>query len=134
MKMKTILRFIGVCALTLAMSSLWFVACASGGGSRGERGLTVETSEQVDIEIYPQLGHQYGINSVAFSPNGQLAVSGTTYWERTIKLWDTASVREIRSFTGHTSDVTSVKFSPNGRQVLSGSDDGTMKLWDIPTI
>ena len=50
-----------------------------------------------------------------------------------VKLWDSKSGREIRSFAGHSSNISSVAFSPNGRQIISGSGDDTIKLWDVET-
>jgi WD40 repeat protein/uncharacterized caspase-like protein len=69
--------------------------------------------------------------SVAFSPDGKQILSGSS--DKTIKLWDVASWREIRTFAGHEDAVTSLAFSPDGRQVLSGSNDGTVRLWDVST-
>jgi len=46
--MKNFIRFVGFCLLLLALSPLWFAACASGGGSTGERGLCKGRRAQKD--------------------------------------------------------------------------------------
>ena len=84
------------------------------------------------VEVYPQLGHAGGVVSVAFSPDGKQALSGSN--DSTLKLWDIKTGKEIRTFFGHSRGVNSVAFSPDGKQALSGSDDGTLKLWDIETV
>jgi len=71
------------------------------------------------------------IISLAFSPDGLYVLSGSS--DKTLKLWDVATGREIRTFTGHTGMVSSVAFSPDGRYALSGSWDSTLTLWDIST-
>jgi WD40 repeat protein len=69
------------------------------------------------------------VNSVAFSPDGKTALSGS--WDNTLRLWDVASGQSIRTFIGHISSVKSVAFSPDGKTVLSGSDDNDLRLWDV---
>jgi hypothetical protein len=53
--------------------------------------------------------------------------------DKTLKLWEVATVRKVRSFAGHTEGVLSVAFSPDGRYALSGSNDKTLKLWEVAT-
>jgi WD40 repeat protein len=77
---------------------------------------------------HPLRPHHW-VESVAFSPDGRLLASGS--WDNTIKLWDVATGREVRTLTGHTDTVNSVAFSPDGRLLASGSYDNTIKLWDI---
>ena len=69
------------------------------------------------------------MSSVAISPDGRTALSGG--WDQTLRLWDLASGRELRTFVGHTGVVFSVAISPDGRTALSGSVDRTLKLWDL---
>jgi WD40 repeat protein len=82
-------------------------------------------------------GHFRWVNAVAFSPNGSEVVSaagGSTAIfgksDNTLKLWDAASGRELRTLSGHTNWVLSAAFSPDGRTLASGSPDTTLKLWD----
>lgn len=67
--------------------------------------------------------------SVAFSPDGQYALSGS--YDNAVKIWDIKSGDKIRVLLGHTDAVVTVAFSPDGRYILSGSRDYTMKLWDF---
>jgi WD40 repeat protein/GTPase SAR1 family protein len=70
-------------------------------------------------------------SSVAFSPDGRWLASGS--FDSTVKVWDRASGKPIRSFQGHQSKVRTVAFSPDGRWLASGSDDNTVKVWDPAT-
>ena len=69
------------------------------------------------------------VKSVAFSPDGKTLASGSQ--DKTIKLWDVRSSKNIATLTGHDGDVESVAFSPDGKTLASASDDMTIKLWNV---
>jgi WD40 repeat protein len=82
---------------------------------------------QTGHELIKLEGHTAAVTSVAFSPDGTRALTGSQ--DNTAKLWDATTGKEILSLPGHTQEVTSVSFSPDGQNVLTSSRDGTAIIW-----
>ncbi len=76
-------------------------------------------------------GHTNAVYSVVFTSDGKQALSGSL--DSTLKLWDLATGKEVRTLTGHTGRVNSVAVSRDGRFALSGSSDRSVRLWDLAT-
>jgi WD40 repeat protein/serine/threonine protein kinase len=74
-------------------------------------------------------GHDGPVRSVAFSPNGKLALSGGE--DNTIRVWDLATGESVKALRGHGSSVRSCVFSPDGQLVLSGGDDESVRVWNV---
>ncbi|WP_206758265.1 AAA-like domain-containing protein [Nostoc sp. FACHB-190] len=76
-------------------------------------------------------GHRGIVPDVAFSPDGKTLASASV--DKTIKLWNVSTGKEITSLTGHQDQVFSIAFSPDGKTLASGSADKTIKLWNVST-
>ena len=74
------------------------------------------------------IGHTADVIWIAFSPDGMRIA--TTGYDRTIKLWDTATGREVFTLRGHTAGVGLLVFSPDGCRIVSSGIDGTARVWD----
>ena len=72
-------------------------------------------------------GHSEWIQQVIFLPDGRLA---SCSWDKTVKIWDTASGQEQFTLSGHTDFVNTIVMLPNG-WLASASDDWTIKMWDL---
>lgn len=71
------------------------------------------------------------IRAVAFSPDGKYIV--TSGDDKTAKLWDVQSGRELRQFIGHTREILRVYFSPDGKSVLTADSVENIIMWDAAT-
>lgn len=76
-------------------------------------------------------GHYGDVNSIAYSPDGLTAATGSV--DKTIKLWEVATGSVRHTLTGHEKGVFGVAYSPDGTRLASAGGDMTVRLWDPAT-
>jgi WD40 repeat protein len=72
-------------------------------------------------------GHSNPVNSVSFSPDGQIIATASD--DTTVKLWNRDGTL-LKTLKGHSLSVKSVSFSPDGQIIASTDNRGVVKLWN----
>ena len=75
------------------------------------------------------LGHTASVRSLAVAADGLSLLSGAD--DNTVKVWDIASLKAIRTFRGHDKWVRACTFGPDGKWLLSGSHDARVLRWAV---
>lgn len=76
------------------------------------------------------LGHSGAITCLALVPkDGTLFVTGGE--DKSVRVWEVGSKKQVRSFQGHLTRVTAVAARGDGGQIASGSEDGAIRIWDL---
>src|SRR6476661_5908730 len=85
------------CALALVLLATVLLATAL-------QSAGADAQERARIEIVPQIAHADDIASATLTPDGaQMLTAGK---DGTLKLWDLATTRLVRTYTGHRGAVT----------------------------
>jgi WD40 repeat protein len=74
-------------------------------------------------------GHSDPVHGVAFSPDGKRLA--TASWDRTAKVWDAESGKELLTLRGHLDNVFGVAFSPDGKRLATASGDQTVQAYTL---
>lgn len=81
-------------------------------------------------DVAARVGHAMATKAVAVRKDGKLIVSGSD--DKTVKLWELASGKEIATLTGATDMVYAVCFAGLDR-VACGGEDGRFRSWAAET-
>jgi WD40 repeat protein/serine/threonine protein kinase len=100
------------------------------GGNEGIVRLWDVPSGQKRAETIP-VGSAWRIR---FFPDGtKFAVVGSTRVDTVVRIFDTASGKEVFSLNGHGGRVRGLDISPDGKRIATGSRDGTIRIWNAET-
>lgn len=99
---------------------------------------TQAKSKEAKPELVLQTGYNnfYGATRLAFSADGRLLATGT-FRTNTIKLWETATGRELRNLSTGGQNTTALSpvfaFSPDNRLFAAAGGNNTVKVWEVAT-
>jgi len=95
-------------------------------------GLLTCWNSETGAPVHTFPGHALGIKAVAFSPDGSTLVSGGSHYDRTVKLWDMATLKErtgpVPVLDG---GVSVLNYSPDGQSLALSNLSSTTLLWDV---
>ncbi len=120
---------------SLGKSNIWQEDCAV---SPDGRLIAVACTSGLDIwnvdtgknaYLFYCHGYEIIVSACAFTPDGLYIISGG--YDKTLRIWETASGQEIGVLEGHTNCVESCSISQDGRYLASGDWNGTIILWDL---
>ena len=115
------------CSLPACLGIIFILSISSASAFAAEKPAPARSKQ--GPEIFVQLGHSGKVNTIAFSPDGKHILSGSD--DKTIKLWDVETGREIRTFSGHEAQVLSLAVSPDGKYAVSGGFENNILIWDM---
>ena len=82
-------------------------------------------------------GRFSSITSIAYSADGKLVAAGGQEMisqhesKNVIRVWSSATGRELLKLNGHHEWIHCLAFSPSGEKLVSGSQDATLLVWNI---
>jgi WD40 repeat protein len=76
-----------------------------------------------------EMRYEEPVSAVVVTPDGGRAVSAS--WGGTLRVWDLATGRALRTLTGHAGLVSAVAATQDGRRAVSASADNTIRVWDL---
>jgi hypothetical protein len=98
--------------------------------SAGADGLVWLTTSGTTIAT-PLRGHRGAVVALAASADGTRLVSGSR--DRTVRVWDVASGRWLRTLEGAAGPVRAVAVDGTGREVVAAGTDGVIRRYDVDT-
>lgn len=100
----------------------------------------LKSFSQVKVYNSAQLeGHTEKINALAYSHNGKLIASGSSFssfddidnGKFEIIIWDVATKKIVNRLLGHNNSINSICFDKTNTKLISADSKGVIKIWDL---
>jgi hypothetical protein len=76
-------------------------------------------------------GHVGTVRAVAFLPGSDRIITGGL--DRTAKVWDSGTGRDLLTLRGHMDVVNTIHITMDGSRIYTGSADGSVRIWQAAT-
>ncbi len=76
-------------------------------------------------------GHTDIVNAIDINRGGSLMISGSN--DKTARIWDLKTGKEVRKLAVDCWKVTAVAFTDDGNYAVTGCNDGSIKIWEVAT-
>ncbi|MEO8288910.1 MAG: helix-turn-helix domain-containing protein [Chloroflexota bacterium] len=77
------------------------------------------------------IGHTNSVQAIAFSPDGKYLATASD--DKTARLWETTTGKQLLVFSEHNDGVQGITFSVDGKYIFTTSRDHTARQWDVTT-
>ena len=78
------------------------------------------------------LRHSGQIPSASFSPDGKRIVTGSSYLDEVVRIWNVESGEELQKVDKHAGEsIYAVAFSPDGKRIISAGGNGAVLIIDL---
>ena len=104
------------------------IAAATGGENGAIR---IATVNPPSYPLVLQKAHEQTIRMIRFDASGKQFATASE--DGSVKIWNSETYANIRTFRVAHDSFTSVCFHPDGKTIACGDRDGTTKLWDSTT-
>ena len=94
----------------------------------GTRIRLIDTENWNDIRAYSDVATR--VHSASFNATDTQIVGALD--DKTVRVWDVATGKELLILRGHGRAVQSASFSTDGARIVSSATDETVRLWDVP--
>ena len=106
---------------------------SSGETPEGQRSYFLQIwNPELDLVTPFIAGHSEFILDISLSPTKDRVITASK--DRTARIWDMSTGKELRVFEKHESTVRSAQFSCDGKEVLTASENGSIMIWDAESL
>ncbi|HEY1192301.1 MAG TPA: WD40 repeat domain-containing protein [Gemmata sp.] len=76
-----------------------------------------------------RVGGRRDLTGLAYTPDGKRLAAACN--DETVRVYDAATLEEVKKYTWKSGRLRSVAFSPDGTLAAAGSDTGKVVVWDV---